>query len=223
MSSSARAAILLVRHGITDDNQNNVFQGQGGRGLNGAGKEQADRLAKRLSGAPVVAVYSSDLERARDTAEILAAPHSLSITLDRELREVDVGAWTGLSHDDVRARFAEEWAAWQRGLDVRRGGGETYEELGERLIRALRRISAAHDGEEGAVIAVSHGGAIRAVMQRLLGAGFSPEAIVPADNTSITLLEPAPRDSDGFRVLVYNDTSHLGDDVLARLARRSRR
>ena len=214
-----RAAIILVRHGITDDNQNNVFQGQAGRGLNRAGREQAERVAKRLASAPVVAIYSSDLERATDTAEIVAAPHALPIDTDRELREVDVGTWTGLSQDEVRRRFSEEWTAWQSGLDVRRGGGETYEELGERLMRALLRISCAHDG--GAVVAVSHGGAIRAVMQRLLGPGFSPEAVVPAENTSITLLEPTG--AEGFRVLVYNDTCHLEDTVLARLAQRAGR
>jgi probable phosphoglycerate mutase len=218
----ARAAILLVRHGVTDDNQNSVFQGQGGRGLNRDGREQAELLAKRLAAAPVVAVHSSDLERAVDTAEILAAPHQLKVNTERELREVDVGAWTGLSHDEVRARFGEEWAAWHSGLDVRRGGGETYEELGERLMRALVRISGAYDGSGGeAVIAVSHGGAIRSVMQRLIGAGFSPEAIVAAENTSVTLLEPAGE--DGFRVLVYNDTRHLEDTVLGRLARRAHR
>jgi probable phosphoglycerate mutase len=219
---ASRVAILLVRHGVTDDNQNSVFQGQGGRGLNRDGRAQAERLAKRLADAPVVAIHSSDLERAVDTAEIVAAAHGLPVNTERELREVDVGAWTGLSYEEVSARFPEEWAAWRGGLDCRRGGGETYEELGARLMRALVRISQSYDGEGGgAAIAVSHGGAIRSVMQRLIGAGFSPEAIVAAENTSVTLLEPVAE--EGFRVLAYNDTCHLEDVVLGRLARRARR
>jgi probable phosphoglycerate mutase len=204
--------ILLIRHGETDDNRALVFQGQQGRGLNLRGREQAARLAARLAGmkAPLAALYASDLERARETAEILGRAFGLSPVLDRGLREVDVGAWSGLSHGEVRARFPEEWAAWQRGTDLRRGGGEDYAELGARMLGAIGRVADAHPG--AVVAAVSHGAAIKTTVARVLGldtAGL--RAFRVAGNTGISVIE---RGADGaLRLLVWNDVAHLHDAV----------
>jgi probable phosphoglycerate mutase len=219
-----RPRILLVRHGETDDNKNRIFQGQKGHGLNALGKEQASRLATRLAGARIGAAFASDLQRARETAEIVAAPHGLTVQTKAELREVDVGAWSGVSYDDVKERFPEEYAAWKAGLDVRRGGGETYDELAARMIKVLGWVC---DNHNGLSLCVSHGGAIRSVIRTLLGHGSHPRVLSAADNTGITLLERSePGDGFGegpeplFRVVVYNDTNHLEDAVLGRIPNR---
>ena len=217
-----RPRILLVRHGETDDNKNRIFQGQKGSGLNPLGKEQARRLAARLSGVKLGAVLSSDLQRARETADILASPHGLTVETHEALREVDVGAWAGVSYDVVKERFPEEYAAWHAGLDIRRGGGETYDELGVRMMKVLGWVC---DNREGLSLCVSHGGAIRSVMRTILGLdptrpGSHPRALAAAENTSVTVLEREDQELL-FRVAVYNDTNHLEDAVSARVPART--
>lgn len=213
----ATTKLILIRHGETDDNRAQVFQGQGGRGLNARGRDQAARLAARFAGARIrlASVYCSDLERARETAEVLASTLGLSAVADPELREVNLGAWQGLSRTEVQARFPDEWAAWRRGDDIRRGGGETYAELGDRMMRALDRIAERHAGE--AVGVVSHGAAIKTAIGRVLriGGGGLQAFQVPA-NTGVCLLE---RDGEGrYRLVVWNDAAHLGDALAEALA-----
>jgi broad specificity phosphatase PhoE len=151
--------ILLVRHGETDWNAERRWQGHADRPLNDVGRRQTRALAARLDD-DVDAVYSSDLARARETAEILGERLGLPVRLDARLREVDVGEWSGLTTAEVEERYPE-------GLDRRRAGGtgwergETHEQMGERVLEALHEIAAAHP--EGSVLVVTHGGAMRAV------------------------------------------------------------
>ena len=103
----------LARHGETDDNANKVFQGQRGAGLNARGRAQAERLAARV--APSIdTIVSSDLQRARETAAIVAAAVKTEVVLDEGLREVDVGAWTGLSYEEVAAKFLKSGSKLHR-------------------------------------------------------------------------------------------------------------
>lgn len=212
-----RARLLLVRHGQTEDNKNRIFQGQGGRGLNDEGRAQCQRLAERLTagGIRITAFVCSDLERARESAAILAAPFDLTPVTDPALREVNLGAWEGLHHEEIQARFPDEWAGWMRGEDLRRGGGETYAELGQRMHGALDGIADAHAG--GTVCVVSHGAAIKAFVGRVLGlpvAGLRTFQV--AANTSLSLVE---RHDDGrYRLLIWNDAAHRGDPLVEALA-----
>ncbi len=199
----------LVRHGETADNAARVLQGQGGRGLNVLGRAQATRLAERVRRAPPTAIVSSDLERAAETARIVAGACGLSVELDPDLREVDLGAWTGKSYDEVERLFPEEWAAWHAGLDIRRGGGETYAELAVRVDRALARIASRRlDAGDAHVLVVSHGGAIKSWIARMLGVSSDGlRALAGVANTSITVVE---RDGQGrHRLHAWNDTAHL--------------
>ncbi|MFT3763991.1 MAG: histidine phosphatase family protein [Minicystis sp.] len=204
--------LLLVRHGETDDNRNLVFQGQDGRGLNARGRDQAARVAARFVAAAIrpAAIYASDLERARETADILGRALGLVPALDPDLREVFLGGWQGLSHSEVAARFPEEWAAWQRGEDLKRGSGESYAELGDRMLRAVGRAAEAHAGETLAI--VSHGAAIKIFVARLLGLGTPGlRTFRVSANTGVTVVE---RGADGaYRLLVWNDVAHLHDAV----------
>jgi broad specificity phosphatase PhoE len=211
-----KTTLLLVRHGETDDNKNLVFQGQLGRGLNALGRDQAARLAARLVRAVVrpSALYASDLDRAHETAAILGGALGLEPALDADLREVYLGTWQGLAHAEIAARFPDEWAAWRAGRDIRRGGGETYAELGERMARALGRIARTHEGS--AVLVVSHGAALKSFAGTVLGIGAEGQrAFRVQQNTGVTVVER--RDGSPFRLMTWNDAAHLEDAVLEAL------
>lgn len=202
-----RRTLLLVRHGQTADNASRVFQGQGGRGLNDEGRRQARQLAQRLRTAGVDRIVSSDLERAVETARIVGAALSLEAEADEALREVNVGAWTGLSYAEVAERYPEEWAAWGAGNDIRRGGGETYAELALRIAGAVERIVAAGDHET--IVVVSHGAALRSFVCRLLGLPAQGSRVLAGMvNTAITTITA---DEHGMRLMSWNDSAHLGD------------
>ena len=151
--------ILLARHGETDWNRDDRFQGHADPPLNRTGRAQAVDLSVALMAEELAAVYSSPLRRALETAEVVAASHGLEPVPVDDLREVDVGSWSGLTRAEVEERFPAQFARW---LDYGQGweDGETYEEMGRRAVDALLRLAAAHDGER--VLAVTHGGPIRA-------------------------------------------------------------
>lgn len=151
--------ILLARHGETDWNREGRFQGHADPPLNRTGRAQAVDLSVALMTEQVAGVYSSPLRRALETAEVVAASHGLEPVPVDDLREVDVGSWSGLTRAEVEERFPAQFARW---LDYGQGweDGETYEEMGRRAVDALLRLAAAHDGER--VLAVTHGGPIRA-------------------------------------------------------------
>jgi broad specificity phosphatase PhoE len=151
--------ILLARHGETDWNREGRFQGHADPPLNEAGRAQAAELAAALARDELAAVYSSPLRRALETAEIVAGTHGLEPVPVQALHEVDVGSWQGLTRAEVKRRFPEQYAHW---LDYGQGwdDGETYDEMGERVVATLLELAAAHDGAR--ILAVTHGGPIRA-------------------------------------------------------------
>jgi probable phosphoglycerate mutase len=151
--------ILLARHGETDWNRERRVQGHSDTPLNETGREQARTLAGALAGEPLDAVYSSDLARARETAEIVAAAHGLEVRTDAELRERNFGSWEGLTDVEIHERHGSDWS---------RHDGETDEQVRARVLGAVDRIAAAHPGEE--VLVVSHGGALNALWHHASGA-----------------------------------------------------
>ena len=151
--------ILLARHGETDWNREGRFQGHADPPLNRTGRDQAVELSLALMAEDLAAVYSSPLQRALETAELVAASRELEPVIVAALQEVDVGSWSGLTRTEVEHRFPKQYARW---LDHGQGweDGETYDEMGTRVVAALLELAAAHDGER--VLAVTHGGPIRA-------------------------------------------------------------
>jgi broad specificity phosphatase PhoE len=158
--------VLLARHGESDWNRSKRWQGFADRPLTDLGRRQGAELARRLEDTELDAVYSSDLRRARDTAEIVARTKGLVVETTPDLREVDVGSWSGLTRAEAEKRFPEHYARWLRGGEGWEDG-ETYEQLGERVLRAIQRIATAHDGER--VLVVAHGGTIRVIHAAALG------------------------------------------------------
>ena len=146
-------------------------------------------------------LLTSSAGRARGSAAYLERATGLVARPCAELQEICVGAWQGLSHEEVRARFPGEYAAWVRGEDIRRGGGETYAEVADRAGGLLEReVEAAAPGE--LIVAVCHGGTARAVIASLLGLPYeSWWRLAPLGNARWSVLLHTDR---GFRLAEHN-------------------
>lgn len=150
------AVLLLARHGETDWNAAQRWQGHADIPLNPRGLAQARELAETLRDIPLDAIYASDLSRAHETARIVAKAKSLEVTTMRALREVDVGSWSGLTNSEIAEKFP----------GMARHDGETDEALLERVRAATLEIGMRH---EGSVLVVMHGNAMRAVVEHATG------------------------------------------------------
>jgi broad specificity phosphatase PhoE len=152
--------IFLARHGESDWNAANRFQGHSDRPLTDLGLRQAEALAEAVEAEHVEAIYSSPLIRALETAKIVAARTGIEVVEDEDLREVDTGGWSGLSRQEVQERFPDGFERWISG-GTGWEDGESYEDMAARSLEAVRRIAEAHPG--GRVLVISHGGPIRAI------------------------------------------------------------
>ncbi|HZP73212.1 MAG TPA: histidine phosphatase family protein [Gaiellaceae bacterium] len=161
--------LLLVRHGETDWNSERRWQGHADEPLNETGRAQAREVADELADRSIDAVYSSDLSRARETAEIIAARLGLSVTTDARLREVDVGDWSGRLWSEIEQSDPLALERWHGGLKAW-NGGESYEEMGARVVAAVVELAARHQGET--VLVVSHGGSMRACRASAAGLAY---------------------------------------------------
>jgi 2,3-bisphosphoglycerate-dependent phosphoglycerate mutase len=158
--------VYLARHGQSDWNAEARWQGHADRPLTDLGRRQAAELAERLDAVALAAVYSSDLERARATAEAVAVPRGLAVVALADLREIDVGSWSGLTRAEAERSFPDAYRRWTdggQGWD----DGETYERMTERVVRAVLGIADRHPGAP--VLVVAHGGPIRALHATALG------------------------------------------------------
>lgn len=151
--------LLLVRHGETDWNRDGRWQGHSDTPLNDAGREQARRVAADLGGVDVI--YASDLARARETAEIIAADLGLDVRTDARLRERSFGAWEGLSAPEIEEQFGDELARWRVGDGAGADDAEPFEAFARRIRDFVDEVVARHPEE--AVLVVSHGGSIRVI------------------------------------------------------------
>jgi broad specificity phosphatase PhoE len=153
--------IHLARHGETDWNRQLRWQGHSDPPLNELGRRQARALADGLDGTSLAALYSSDLRRASETAEIVASRLGLAVTVDPALREIDVGSWEGFTLAELETRFPEAVARWEQRGEHGWEGGESHDEMAARVRAAVQSIAARHEGEE--ILVVTHGGPIRAL------------------------------------------------------------
>jgi broad specificity phosphatase PhoE len=201
--------VWLVRHGVTEWNLEGRWQGWSDTPLSARGVEQAERLARRLAGRTFDAVYSSDLERASETARLAG----FQPMLDARLREIHFGDFEGgLNADHVKH---PEFAAWLEQPGTRRTpNGESYGDLQTRMLEWLGSLP-----ESGEVLAFSHGGAIQTLVTGLLKI---PALVAPrvwtlrVTHASITVLERWWTPSGAVWTLErLNDAAHLeGEAVL---------
>jgi broad specificity phosphatase PhoE len=159
------SGVLLARHGETDDNVAPLrFQGFTDTPLNDTGRRQAAELAESVAARtePIVSLWSSDLSRARETAEIVGRRIGLTPVLDARLREGARGRWEGHVFDEIERAEPERYAAWQRaGAGFRFPGGESLLDQQLRVTQALREI---HVAGPLPALAVCHGGSIRVML-----------------------------------------------------------
>ena len=166
--------LLLARHGETDWNRDGRWQGHANTELNERGREQARALAAQLDDEPIAAVYASDLARAQETAELIAAPRGLDVRVDPRLREIHFGVWEGLTTAEIEERYPDQVERWRADDGSQAvAGGETYEQMGERVVGALSEIAAAHPAET--VLVVFHGGPIRGLLAHASGITYGEQ------------------------------------------------
>jgi broad specificity phosphatase PhoE len=151
--------LLLARHGETDWNRDGRWQGHSDTPLNEQGRRQARELAEQLDEVDVV--YSSDLARARDTAEIVAERLGLVVQTDRRLRERGFGAWEGLNSAEIQRDFADEHTRWKSGEGFGAKDAEPFDAFAARIHAFLEEVLRLHP--DANVLVISHGGSIRVI------------------------------------------------------------
>ena len=163
--------LILLRHGQTDWNAQERYQGRTDIRLNQTGVRQAEEAGRRLAEVRIDRAFSSPLLRARRTAEIALQGHGLDLTLDDGLMETAGGSWEGLTYAQISARWPEDFAAW-RAAHPEHGpvGGETPGEAGARVIDTLR--GHLQDSHATTALVVAHGGCLRAAAALLTGGGM---------------------------------------------------
>lgn len=202
--------LILVRHGETPWNVTLQYQGQANVPLNERGREQAHRAAQRLQAYAVDALYSSDVTRAWETAELIGQTLKLTPEALVQLREIDVGQWEGLTPEELYRRFPDHMAEYRRDpARTVRIGGESYAQLQERALVALNLIQERHRADE-VIAAVSHGGTIRALLCHIIGLDLGNFGRMWLDNGSITELRLG---RNGWRLMRFNDNAHVEDMV----------
>ncbi len=188
----AATTVVLVRHGVTEETGPILSGRRPGIGLSEKGRGQAEAAGRRLADLPVAAVYSSPLERCRETAEAVAAPHGLPVHDVPELFEADYGEWSGRKIEELRG--TDLWKLVQvTPSAVRFPGGESVREMQSRIIGAVEDIVAAHPGQ--IVVAASHADPIKAVVAHscctVLRFGPAGAALVKLNDTgSLDELRP---------------------------------
>jgi broad specificity phosphatase PhoE len=163
--------VILARHGETDWNREDRFQGHADPPLNTAGRRQSEELAQALAGENIARVYTSPLRRAAGTAEIVARRLGVEVEPVEALREIDVGAWTGLTRNEVAERFPEAYARWLERAPHGFDDGETYTQLAARVLPAVHTLVARHP--EASLLVVTHGGPSRVLQAHAAGIDYA--------------------------------------------------
>ncbi len=195
--------VYLVRHGMTDWNAADRLAGRlPGVGLNAQGRRDGEALAARLGHVPLRRVVSSPLERAQETAALIARRHGLAVATDEAFTEREYAAWQGLLSSEIHARFPEDVRAVDEGGAV--AGVEPVAAMAVRMLDGLERLAGAHPGE--AVVIVSHADPMRALVARIIAAPAAALRALAVDTASLSRL----RVRDGVFVVDYlNSRSHL--------------
>lgn len=201
--------ILLIRHGETAWNAVRRLQGHLDIPLNAEGLRQAQALGAALRNEPLDAIFSSDLIRARQTAEAIAAPRGMQVRTDAGLRERCYGAFEGMLYADIGARYPEAYAAWQaRAADARFPQGvhraETLREFHARTVEAIVRIVST--GNFRKVALVAHGGVLECAYRAAQGIGFDRPRDFDIFNASVNRFA---WDGERLTLLQWGDVSHL--------------
>lgn len=195
--------VLLVRHGQSVGNVQQLFCGYDDTPLTDIGIAQAKALGARLAATRIDAAYASDLSRAADTARHALNGREMPVVLDQRLREMHYGEWEGLSGSAIRDRDPDHLREFFRGK-VPAPGGETIVQVRERTVSSIREIAIRH--QDATVLIASHGNAIMALIAELLGVPEASSWSFAVNNTSLSTLHFSK--SGRFTLVGFNDDSH---------------
>ena len=155
--------LIMVRHGQTTWNAQKRYQGQSDVPLDETGRQQATALARYFASEHINTIYSSDLQRAVQTAQAIARATAVPVIADVRLREIAFGRWEGLTYMEIQERWPEEYQGWQNDPLARvPPGGETLAQIEQRVGAFVGDIRRKHDGQT--VLVVAHGGSLRALV-----------------------------------------------------------
>lgn len=210
--------LILLRHGQTEWNAADRMQGQIDTDLTELGRRQAKEAARELVSHNAIAIISSDLRRAFETASALADHTSLEVVPDPRLRETDLGDWEGLTHLEVDADYPGARQAWRLDATYRPPNGESKLEVGARSLPVVRELLVDRQDWPGrTIILVAHGGLIAGLTAALLDL---PPANWPvlgglANTSWVQLSSHGPSiDQPGWRLDVWNASAKVAPDVL---------
>eukprot|EP00850_Spirogloea_muscicola_P002058 SM000008S22147 [mRNA] locus=s8:84100:85827:- [translate_table: standard] len=199
------AELVVVRHGETTWNRDGRLQGHAESPLSEQGRQQASALAARLSAGdlPAAVVYSSDLQRAHDTALAIGSACCLEVQTDAALRERNLGCLQGLTHAEAHGQWPHEWRAFTSMDQPIRGNGESRLQFYSRVKGAVEAIASHNQGKR--IIIVSHGGVLNAIHYHATGKG-PPGRVV---NASINIIRVS--NDKLWSILLWGDVCHLSN------------
>jgi alpha-ribazole phosphatase len=182
-------SLYLIRHGETEDGEVRRYKGSIDVPLSAYGIDQMKRVSQRIAASTTLkAIYSSDLVRAKKSAEIIGEPHGLRPEIIPGLRERSFGIWEGMSFDEIRVKHPLEFDAWAGNpLEFSPMDGETTTEVSARCMEALNALLNDHQGEPIAV--VSHGGIIRIILCHMLGMPLENIFRIDQDYGALNVIE----------------------------------
>ncbi|RJX24729.1 MAG: histidine phosphatase family protein [Dethiobacter sp.] len=200
--------IYLVRHGLTSSNKEKRYVGWKDVDLSPQGYRQAEKLAHRFISEPFTALYSSDLTRAVKTAEIIGKRHGLKPVTTSMLREIHFGDWEGLTYGEIMNFSEDEMRRWfDNPFQYSPPGGESLMQVYSRMEQFLTFLPISSENN-GSIVLVSHGGAIRSVLHHYMGLAAEKIWDLTIENTSVSLLN---KSKARVEVVFVNDLSHLED------------
>jgi probable phosphoglycerate mutase len=204
-----RTRVIVVRHGETAWNNEKRWQGHLDSPLTAKGLSQAQALARRLSGERFSALYSSDLGRAHQTAQIIATATGHSVVLDARLRERKLGVFQGLTSDEIRAVHAEEYELYRaRDPDHRLPEGESLRQQVERNLRCFEELAQRHLGES--IVVVTHGGVLSGLFRHVLSIPLQAPRRFAFANSSLNVFIFQEGD---WMLQTWGDVSHLDGEM----------
>ena len=203
----------MIRHCEGESNIAQIYNGTTDLDISELGEKQLEKLGERFDDIELSAVYSTHLIRARKTAHAVADRKGLEISIDPQLLEIYGGVAEGVKFSDTFRKYPELKEMWDNHPeDFHPKDGESMRQLYDRVYEAVLRISALYDGK--AVAAVSHGGAIRCLLCRLLFGDIKRLKDTPwSKNTDVALLR-VDNENKTVSLIYHGDHSHLTEDML---------
>lgn len=203
--------LILVRHGQTEWNAGGRYQGQSNVALSDTGRKQARFLAERFPVRQLDAIYTSDLDRAKETAECVGKRLGLTVYQEKAFRELSFGDWEGLTYQEISSRWPEEAEKLFTAPDeLVIPHGETFRDLQKRALDKIYSLYEQHIDQTVAVFA--HGAINKTILAGLMHIPLHYLWSLRQDNTAVNIL----RLDDGYvMVELINSTSHLGEDMIS--------